>query len=370
MLKNFFTAEEVNTHRQIEIDFVKSVLILLMILTHCFEYLSTQAVQEGNWYYFVVTVVNNFLGGSACAYMMCMGIGIAYSRKRIPEKFIKRGALLFLAGYALNAARFGIPLLLFCLAGKISFSDAASDFFAPDIMQFAGLAMMLFGSLKKARLADWSIFFLALLMSISGSFFRFIPVKNWIVSAFSGLFIGTLNEQYADNASGAFPLLNWFLIVIAGYLYGKSLRRCNDLERYYAVVTPISGAVVLIYMMIAVPYRLGLMQGNIFIFYHISTPNVVLHFFNLVFLTGLYHFAAKVFFDGVKNKISVVSNDLNTIYWIQWIIIGWTYSVFKWFDFEFLESPGLFLAGILIFCASVFLAECYRKLKTACPRPQ
>ena len=149
MLKKFFSGAEVNTHRQIEIDFVKSILITLMILTHCFEYLSTPAVQEGNWYYFVVTVVNNFLGGGACAYMMCMGIGIAYSRKSIPEEFIKRGVLLFLAGYALNAARFGIPSFLFFLAGRISFSDVASDLLATDIMQFAGLAMILFAGLRE-----------------------------------------------------------------------------------------------------------------------------------------------------------------------------------------------------------------------------
>lgn len=365
MLKKFFTPEEVNTHRQIEIDFLKSSLILLMILTHCFENLATPAVEEGNWYYFVVTLVNNLLGGSACAYMMCMGIGIAYSRKHVPEEFIKRGYLLFLGGYALNTARFAIPCFLFCLAGKTDLMDIFSEIFALDIMPFAGLAMMLFGFLKKIRLSDRSVFFLALLMSIFGSFFRFIPVKNWFVSAFLGLFVGTLNERYPENVSAVFPLFNWFLIVIAGYLYGKILRRCNDLEHYYAIVTPISGAVILIYMMIAVPYRLGLMQGNIFIFYHISTPNVVLHFFNLVFMTGLYHFAAKVFSGSLKNKISVVSNNLNTIYWIQWVIIGWTAYAFEWFGFNGLESWGLFLAGILIFCVSTFLADRYRKLKTA-----
>ncbi|MCQ2379870.1 MAG: DUF1624 domain-containing protein [Victivallaceae bacterium] len=365
MLKNLFATAEVNTHRQIEIDFVKSVLILLMILTHCFEYLSTPEVQAGNWYYFVVTVVNNFLGGSACAYMMCMGIGIAYSRKHVPEKFIRRGLLLFLGGYALNVIRFGIPGVLLHLAGRMSLSNVASDALAPDIMQFAGLAMMLFGLLKKARLSDWSIFGLALLMSVSGSFFRFIPVKNWLVSTFAGLFVGTINEQYLDGASGVFPLLNWFLIVIAGYLYGKALRRCNDLERYYAVVTPISGAIVLVYLMIAVPYRLGLMQGDIFIFYHISTPNVVLHFFNLVFLTGLYHFAAKAFSDGLKNRISVVSNNLNTIYWIQWIIVGWTYLAIYWSGLERLGVLGLFSAGALVFCGSVFIAGRLRKARTA-----
>ncbi len=365
MLKNFFVTAEVNTHRQFEIDFVKSVLILLMVLTHCYEYLSTPAVREGNGYYLFVTVVNNFVGGGACAYMMCMGIGIAYSRKRVPEEFIKRGFLLFLSGYALNAVRFGIPFFFFFLSGRRPFSDIIGEIIALDILQFAGLAFMLFGLLKKVRLPDWLIFVLALLMSISGSFFRFIPMENQFVSAFLGLFIGTLNKAYqdGDGASGVFPLLNWFLIVVIGYLYGKILRRCNDLERYYAVATPISGAVVFIYLIVAIPYRLGLMQGDIFIFYHISTPNVVLHFFNLVFLTGLYHYAAKVFSSGFKSKISVVSSNLNTIYWIQWVIIGWTLSVFLWFDRGYLGNSGLLLVGVLIFCVSVFLADRYNKLK-------
>lgn len=265
----------------------------------------------------------------------------------------------------MNAARYGIPSFVLYLAKRLPFSHVACAMCAPDIMQFAGLAMMLFGLLKKVRLSDRSIFSLALLMSLCGSFFRFIPVENWLVSAFSGLFVGTINERYQDWASGVFPLLNWFLIVIVGYLYGKTLRRCNDLERYYAVVTLISGAVVFAYMMIAVPYRLGLMQGDIFIFYHMSTPNVILHFFNLVFLSGLYHYAAKAFSNGLNNKISVVSNNLNTIYWIQWVVIGWTACVFKWFYFEGLESSGLLLAGLLICCASVFFADRFRKIKPA-----
>lgn len=355
-----FGKDEVNLSRQFEFDFAKAICILGMVFVHCFEELTAPATDSSTAYYLMVTVLDSIFG--AGTFMLCMGLGIAYSWKENANKLIKRGIMIFLFGYMLNVARDGIPCLLLILLGKESWNNLVMYLLCDDIMPFAGLALMLFGILKKLKFSDLAVFLTALGMSIIGSFVRFIDCGSTLWNELAGLFVGTYSKVDPD-VYGCFPLLNWFIIVVIGYLYAKAIRRCRNLNLYYAISFPVSAVILAVYMFISIPNGLGMMNSDILYYYHFSTPNALILFTGAVFATGLYHFIALPFSNRFKKIITRISSNINRIYCTHWIIIGWTAAVFTLADYDGFGDTAAFVVGVVIFITSNILAEIYTRRK-------
>lgn len=352
---HLFGKEEVNTGRQFEFDMAKAVCIFGMIVVHCFEELATGTVkQDSTGYYIFVTVLDSIFG--AGTFMISMGIGIAYNREMNADTLIRRGARIFLFGYILNFLRGALPSALVVLAGKWPWLKVWLYLFATDIMPFAGLALLLLGLLKKQKLSDGAIFLTALAMSAVGSFVRFIPIESPVGSELLGILIGTLNAKTPDGMS-CFPLLNWFIVVVIGYLYGKALRRCRDRERYYTLSFLLSGLILAVYMAIAIPRRLGMMNEDIAYYYHFSAPNALILFLGAIFASGLYHFIARLLPERVKAVITDMSRNLNRTYCLQWLLIGWMRSFLAFIGSAGLGNGAVAVASLLIYLISTVLAK-------------
>ena len=230
-------------------------------------------------------------------------------------------------------------------------------------MQFAGLALMLFGLLKKLKFSDLAIFIVSLIMSIVGSFIRFVDPGDPIFVQIYGLFIGTYSAENEYNLA-PFPLLNWFIIVVLGYLYGKYIiRRCNDVDKYYKFALPISGVLLATYMGVAIPRQLGMMNMNILNYYQFTTPNILVFLLGMIFATSLYHFIAKIISKGGKNLITTISKNINRTYCIHWVIIGLTETVFTAIAFEGLSVPLILIVGTVIFIVANIIAEAYTRYR-------
>ena len=360
---NLFGKDEVNLSRQFEFDFAKAVCILGMVFVHCFETLAAPTTESSTAYYIMVIVLDSVFG--AGTFMMCMGLGIAYSWKENANKLIKRGIMLFLFGYLLNLIRDGIPRLLLVLLGKESSDVLTMYMLCDDIMPFAGLALMLFGILKKMKFSDLAVLLTALGMSVLGSFVRFLDCGSTLWNELAGLFVGTYS-RVDPEVFGCFPLLNWFIIVVVGYLYAKAIRRCRNINLYYAISFPVSAVILAVYMLISIPNGLGMMNGDIFYYYHFSTPNVLILFTGTVFATGLYHFIALPFGSNIKKIITRMSSNINRIYCIHWVIVCWTSAVFTLVDYEGFGNAATFAVGVVIFIAANILAEIYTGKKESC----
>ena len=236
-MKGLFGKELCNTGRQFEFDFAKAVCILGMVFVHCFEEL-TAPETEATASYYIMTIVLDAIFGAA-TFMGSMGLGIAYSmqdREDFGQALMKRGIYIFIAAYVLNLFRFALPSLAF--SGRLPDYSAKVflvELLVNDIMQFAGLALFLFGLLKKLKLSDKAVLLVAVAMSAVGSFVRLIPVYESLPATISGLFIGVYDQVYFESC-GVFPLLNWFIIVIEGYFYGKLLRHCKDTHKFYKIL--------------------------------------------------------------------------------------------------------------------------------------
>lgn len=83
----------VNTKRQAEFDYIKTLAIFFMVIIHVLEEISAygayETVPAGFWENLV-----EFGAGplAAPAFMCAMGVGIIYSRRNGPSELFRRGA--------------------------------------------------------------------------------------------------------------------------------------------------------------------------------------------------------------------------------------------------------------------------------------
>lgn len=339
-----FAENEVNIGRQIEADMAKFVCLVGVVLVHSLETLPQISAGSTTLRYVFFCVLNYLFG--ATTFMFCMGLGIAYSRRNTPVQLMKRGIQIFLIGYLLNLIR--------ALCYLVIFQDVErffSGIWGLDILQFAGLSLLLFGCLKWLKLPDWSIGLFALLMSAASSGVFALDLKNHTLNQFLGLFIGTFDYQLARGA--VFPLCNGFLFVAAGYLFGQLLRRCENKWKFYGCFSIPSAAIVAVYMIRAIPHRFGMM-GNNFYFHAIRTPEALICIAAALFELGGYYMVSHLLPPSVHTFITRISRNINTIYCLQWVLLFWVAALLIDAGHPGFSDGQLLLlgGGIFILCAA------------------
>ena len=147
--------DKINTGRQQEIDLARAIPVLSLPFVHCvIECSSLESIGKPIPFFFDV-VIGAPLG--APIFMFCMGISLLYTKHNSYKDMLKRELILFIAGFVLNIIRFAIPYLTgYLITGEYDKYIAPMPFkvFGNDILQFAGLAFMLLGLLKKQQRRD------------------------------------------------------------------------------------------------------------------------------------------------------------------------------------------------------------------------
>ena len=333
-----------------------------MIFIHCFENFEDFSDCASHPLYYSIVVVLDVLF-CAAVFIGSMGLGMGYGRLQKPKDIMQRGLRLFIAGYLLNFFRCAIPLGILSCRGIMSWKETIAWSLENDILQFAGLAFILFGFLRKIKCSDLMMFLIALGMSVIGSLVRFIDLGDVYANELAGLFIGTV-DPILEEETACFPLFNWFIVVVVFYLYAKVLRHCSDTDRFYSIALPISGIIVVSYMLYAIPNRFGMLSGDLLYYYNISTPNVPILFSGVVFATSVYHFVSKLLSEKLKKKIEHISSNLTPIYFIQWIIIGNMYAVSALFGWEGIHISTILVIAVCVSAISVFLGDhCPKSIK-------
>lgn len=381
-----FEAKPINTGRQVEADFAKMICIIGMIIVHAFEETESMFPLCGggaSGVGFVFVVVLDALFGAA-TFMFCMGFGITYSPKNDAPSLIKRGAKILLFGYLLNAVRYCVPELINgIITGDMSLfaGDWLEELFDNDILQFAGLVLMLFGLLKKLKLSDIGLVIVAVILSIVGSIVRNFDfgamigvtaeAPNLIINQIVGLFVGTTYISDPEIQSTCFPLLNWFIFVVAGYLFAKVLQCCKSKGKFYAIVSCCGAVIVSVYMLIAIPNGIGMMGEDLNLFYHLTTPEALICIVASITVFGGYYALTRLL-PNVVSRIAVwISKRLTNIYIAQWLLFGatmigiYTVEQLKGNDPEALVigTGATLIIAVCVLAASVALAGLYRNVK-------
>ena len=345
---------DVNTGRQMEADFAKFICLVGMVMVHCFDVFVSFSETSSFVQYVFLFVLNSIFG--AGTFMFCMGLGLAYSSNNAPGLIIRRGIRIFLIGYLLNLAC--------ALSYLILLKDAAmfvTYLIGLDILQFAGLALILFGLLKKAAVSDALIGTVAVILSAVATAIGTVDLGNPAANILCGLFFGSFDYEWLTG--GIFPLFNWFIFVVAGYLFAKYvLRRCEDKDKLYFRCLIVCGVMIAVYMAIAIPGGLGMM-GSILRFHHIRLHEALVAVAGALLALSVYHFTLPIVPAKAQRVIVSVSRSINTIYCCQWVLLAWIAGIWVISGERAFRDGAILLIGLLIFVLCAVLAELHSRKK-------
>lgn len=358
MKQRIFSDDIVNSGRQKELDMAKAVLIFLMPIVHVIiECTSAEGLTYGIPYLFD-TIIGGPLG--APMYMFAMGVGMVYTRHHTPADYAGRGIKIGIVGYVLNICRFLIPFLIgYMITGDYDryIDSLPYRVFGNDILQFACLAMLFMALFVKLRLSDMAMLLICLGMSLLGTCLRGIDVGMPYGNIFLGYLIGT--EDAAGKVFSDFPLLNWLIIPVCGYVFGKRLLCVKDKNLFYWILSPIGILITIIYFSVGIVNDFGMFGEGQNCYYHLSTPDAIASLMAAVGILGIYHVLSRHIPNRVLSLTGEISRNINTVYFIHWVIVIVSTDVVIYIvqGTQELPVPMTMLLGTCISIISILIAH-------------
>lgn len=326
-IRDFISAEPVNTGRQYEFDLARAIPVFCLPFVHTvIECTPVERIYEPIPFFFNIVIGQPF---GAPMFLFAMGACINYARKVNHTHLMHRGMILFLAGFLMNIWRFFIPYMT-----GYAITKDADKFITPlpyrvfgnDVLQFAGLFFLLFGFLKHIKLQDKWIVAIAAVMSVCGSLIRHFDTGSVVANIALGHFIGT-EDTAGLYVMSDFPLLNWFFVPVCGYVFGKLLMRINDKDRFYATVFPIPLIVSVAFFVIEYVFEFGQMgSGETLLYsencyYHALWYDALGYVTFAVGILGAYHFIMKKTKGRLRDFIISLSRNITHVYVIHWFLV-------------------------------------------------
>lgn len=309
-IKNCFGHEIINTGRQHELDMAKGFAIVFMIWTHVFEELTPNT--EG----ILTTLVRNIFGGPFAApiFMICLGIGISYSKRNTAKDLLKRGVSLLGIGLLLNVIRFVLPdLVKYALTNESTYLYDIFSLFSVDILQFAGLAFIFLSLTKKLKLKHAALLFIGVIASILGMLLRWVSTGDYVTDQFAGFLWGTATKTY-------FPFLNWIIFPIVGLVFGSVLKLCKDKGNFYLRVSTLCGGFMVIYLILTI--RFGMMFSSDGSYFFLGLLDAVFFILLALMVFGLNYAILQLFGKVPFQLLMRLSKNINAVYCIHWSLLG------------------------------------------------
>lgn len=351
-MNSIFSAERVNTGRQLEFDLVKAVTIVLMIWTHTYEALSTGFEPS-------LSAINSNVRGSiagAVTFMFCMGIGLSYTRHNSAQECLQRGVRLLTTGFTLLLCREIIPVLLSSwilhCPEKLAYLALGVSV---DILQFAGLAFLFVGCLKKLKIGNIGMLIISIALSVLGTLLQGVSTGCYPVDQFLGFFWGTESDSY-------FPFFNWFIFVAAGQWFGDKYQFLQDKKRFHSISLLVGTILCATYIYVSFNVEQNIFKGltsEIFLGHRPFFDAIVCLPIN-VGLISLFYFIGQLI---PQKSIPVLihpSRHINQYYCISWVIIQFI-VYFSLIPEGLCSDAQVIIVWICILAATILSAVIYSK---------
>jgi uncharacterized membrane protein len=351
------TKTENQTGRQVELDLLKALAIISMILCHCVIQLGLhQPGHEQDVCYWIGDYFFGTYMAVAHAFMFAMGVGIVYSRKSSPAGLIRRGIRLYILGFVLNFFRYGIYALIDGLIEGEFMAETVYALIVQDILHFAGLALIATGLFKRLKLKENHIFIIGVILSAIGGPLAFTVQGSYVANYFLGHFIVTTEE------CSCFVFFNWYVFVGAGLLFGTILQRTEDRDRLYGRLLCAAGPVMALYLVLTVAFGPLFLTKNGW-YYGSSLPEAAgLLSIDLTLLCA-FHFLLKKADASRFSVFITMSRNVKEIYCIHWCILGFVDSVFCYLLDVVFPWAVIYLFGIALTVLAAWIAQRWTERK-------
>lgn len=349
--------EEIQTSRQYELDLLRAVSTVSMILCHAVLMLGAHRPgHEGELLFWIGDMLLGCYPGVAHAFMFAMGVGINYSRRGRPVDLIRRGLSLYVLAFILNFLRYGVYALLDGIIEGAFAEETVYALVVQDILHFAGLALMATGLFKWLGLKARHMLVIGVILSAAGGLLAFSyqgsPVMNYLL----GHFVTTTEEE------SCFVFFNWYIFAAAGLLFGEVLRRSKDPDGLYRRLFYIACPIALLYIVLSAVFGPFFLTKNGW-YYAISLPDAVgLLSLDLTMLSLFHLLLNRV--DASRFSVCIeMSRNVNQIYLIHWCILGFIDSIFCYLLGCVFSYPVIYGIGVLLIPVSCWIASRWRGIK-------
>lgn len=359
-----FSDNEINVGRQKELDLARAFIIFCLALIHvAIECSSDEALTSGIPYLFDTVIGGPF---SAPMYMFVMGIGMVYTTKNTPYKHFVRGLKIFILGYLLNVCRFVIPYSIgYAITGEYAtyIEPLIYKALGNDILVFGGVAMMVMAFFIKLKLSNVVMLIIATIMCAFGTLLNGIDVGSPMGNIFLGYLIGT--EDAAGMVLSDFPLLNWMMFPVCGYVFGSVLKKVKDKKLFYLTFSVPAIIIAIMYFTYGIHFEKGMFGEGQNCYYHMIFSDVLASLLLTIGLIGVYYGLLKVIPKWIESIAVSISGNITSVYCIHWVLVSFVVNVWMYIvrGTTLLTSTQVVALGSAISIASIVIAHYFRKFK-------
>ena len=364
MKESLYGDSAINCGRQKEIELAKCAAILCLALIHCVIECTPEEQLVSGIPYLFDTVIGGPL--SATVFMFAMGVGVAHKNSQSTRDGALRGLRIMLISYMLNICRFLIPYLIgYGITGDTGkyIDPLLYKVLCNDVLLFAGMALVLIALFRKMKLKDWQMAAIAFAASAAGTMLNGVDVNNALGNILLGYLIGT--EDAAGMVMSYFPLLNWLVFPVSGYIFGKRLLRLKDKNLFYGILSAICVPVATIYYAVGIVYERGMFGEGQNCYYHLQFSDAVGAILSTLGVLGLCHFLIRHLPEWVSSLSQKISRNITSIYCIHWVLVVYitNLGLYIWRGTQVLPVWQTLLLGAAIEIAAIYIAAIWQRIR-------
>lgn len=243
-----------------------------------------------------------------------MVISLCYSRKSTPKALTKRSLNLLGIIILLELFRTLIPgLIEWFITKDPETIEYLYDSLCVDILNFAMLSLLVIALFKKLKLKPIVMFIIACVFSIAGQLLQNVSAGVYFLDVICGYIWLTYDLSF-------FPLLNFFIFLVSGYIFGQAWIKIKDKETFFKITTPICLGITLIYYISMAVVKEWYYFSNGY-FYGIGFIDSIFTLIIYLGMIGLGYYLHRLFKDKI-NFLASMGSRVTSFYCIQWVIIS------------------------------------------------
>lgn len=310
-----------STKRIPEIDFGRGLAVFLMMLVHTLWMYADSNTQSESWLGYLI----HFIGKGTAAFLFLMGISFIISKNQSTLAAISRGLMILGFAYFMNFLKFVVPIEVFGTMPEafinaygwespLSWPQLRYIFLTGDILQMAGIALILLAIIRHFISDKWGYLVIALLIaSVSRELSGYQPGIDGL-DYIAKLFFSNHYQVY-------FPVFPWISFILIGMFFGRLVMDNHGDSSYFFKNLPLIATASLATGGALCFYNFEYHFNN---FFHLGLGGFLyLLGINLWLFVVVHKIIERKFDNFFTRFLFFCSERVTSMYVIQWTLVCW-----------------------------------------------